>query len=134
MRFSIWTTAFCLCAGAVCPAHAQSCIQLYATQMHCTGPNNCSQTVAVNDYNWVEYGYDLGKPFYVPCCSTEFPTWTEGPGCGVPAVSRAAVAALAAQQPILAADCRGKYLAYGGQVGPFGRVKWSPRSRSTPSL
>lgn len=93
-------------------SHGQ-CLQTQAQQFQCTGPNNCSQTVAINSVYPVEYGWYMTY-FPVACCSTYINTNVPDTACdGDRAqIARGPLSEVAALQPLLIRDCSGGYNPY----------------------
>jgi hypothetical protein len=94
---------------------AQACSQIQATLLHCGGPNNCSQDVAVNEPYTSEYGFYLGY-FNVACCSTYYASYTEAANCEgsnkVAHIPRDPLEEVASLQPLLIRNCAGGYDPY----------------------
>jgi hypothetical protein len=100
-------------SGALCHLKAQDCFNLQATQINCTSADgDCKQAVAVNVLINAEEGQNPGHFFFVACCDQSIRSMTNGTFCFSEA-RRPEVAALASKEPILVADCRGQYVAYG---------------------
>lgn len=131
MRSLLCGVTLCIGAGVLCQSHAQECKVTYAHEVHCAS-GSCQQVVAVNDTEYSTEGFYPFKPFYVSCCNLQIETWSDGPVCEGELAKGPAVDALAAEQPILVADCMGRYVEYGGQTVYPRRTEWSPRCKPLP--
>jgi hypothetical protein len=91
------------------------CLNLQVNQIMCSGPNNCSQTVPVNQVYEIEYGWFTGL-FPVSCCGHDYYMYYEETPCDgevvYPRIPVRALAAVASLQPLLIRNCAGGYDPY----------------------
>lgn len=132
IRSAVVTVAIAISALA---CHGQ-CYMLQAHTVSCTGANNCSQTVAVNQAIGNEYGWYVGY-FAVSCCDDVVYSYTEesfcedGDGIRIPSRALAQVASL---QPLLIRNCARRYDPYVAQPPDAFDVQKSLKSHSQIAL
>jgi hypothetical protein len=112
--------------------HAQ-CNTLQAQSVSCTGSNNCSQTVAVNQAVGSLYGWYVGS-FPVYCCDYAIYSYTEQASCdggdGALRIPARALAQVASLQPLLIRNCARRYDPYVAQPADAFDVQKSLKSHS----
>jgi hypothetical protein len=110
MRFLIRPAVACIVAlGSALTCHSQ-CVRVEAHLLHCGGPNNWSQDVAVNiPYGDPDGGFYVSF-FYVWCCETQFESYYETAPCTQHgSIPKAALVELASVQPLMIRNCAGEY-------------------------
>ena len=90
------------------------CVDLQATTVYCGGPDGCHSSVAVNTFITTQYGVPPGDPIYVTCCQQQIPSQTlADEGCPDVVLRNPAIQAKLADiettQPLLVANCAGRY-------------------------
>lgn len=134
MMRAIGTVALLMLAAGVAVADGQDCVNIQSVVIGCGNSQGCQSSVTINTFIGTQCGAYPGPWNYVSCCSKLYASASSlNGGCCYTAgmlrpETRKQLAEFALTQPVLIADCEGRYQPY-TETRPTEPV-WTPRSSS----